>query len=211
MKAIVQRVLSASVTVESELISSISKGILVFAAVGPDDDESDAVNMAGKVLKMRFWDDEEGGKWKKNVVDIGGEILCAADALDSVAVHSSGEYKEGKQGMRLSDLRISGIRRRAIINEITAQPDFHGAMEPEKARALYETFFKRVQQDYQPEKVKDGVFQAMMQVALVNDGPVTLELNTPEKKPRLQKIVDKKAKIKGTETPGSSSQASEAM
>ncbi|KAK6329731.1 D-tyrosyl-tRNA(Tyr) deacylase [Orbilia brochopaga] len=181
MKAIVQRVLSASVTVDSELISSISKGLLVFAAVGPDDDESDAVNMAGRVLKMKFWDDEEGGRWKKNVVDIGGEILCVS------------------QFTLLANTKKG------------SKPDFHGAMEPEKAKALYDAFFKRVQQDYQPEKVKDGVFQAMMQVALVNDGPVTLELNTPEKKPKVQKIVDKKAKIKGSETPGSSSQASETV
>lgn len=60
--AIVQRVLSASVAVDQEIVSSISKGLLVFAAVGPGDDESDAATLAGKILKMRFWDDDDGGK-----------------------------------------------------------------------------------------------------------------------------------------------------
>lgn len=60
--AILQRVLSASVTVEKELISSIGKGILVFAAVAPGDTEKDAEALANKVLKMRMWDDEVGGR-----------------------------------------------------------------------------------------------------------------------------------------------------
>jgi D-tyrosyl-tRNA(Tyr) deacylase len=60
--AILQRVLSASVTVDRQLISSIGKGILVFAAVAPGDTEKDADALAAKVLKMRLWDDESGGR-----------------------------------------------------------------------------------------------------------------------------------------------------
>src|SRR5947209_5310525 len=57
------------------------------------------------------------------------------------------------------------------------QPDFHGAMDAGTAKHLYEIFFQKVGEGYNPERVKDGVFQAMMQVALVNDGPVFLLLN----------------------------------
>lgn len=60
--AILQRVLSASVTVDKQLVSSIGKGILVFAAVAPGDTEKDAESLAAKVLKMRLWDDENGGR-----------------------------------------------------------------------------------------------------------------------------------------------------
>lgn len=60
--AILQRVLSASVTVDKQLISSIGKGVLVFAAVAPGDTEKDADALAAKVLKMRLWDDESGGR-----------------------------------------------------------------------------------------------------------------------------------------------------
>lgn len=62
LPAILQRVLSASVTVDQQLISSIEKGILVFAAVAPGDTEKDVDSLAAKVLKMRLWDDEAGGR-----------------------------------------------------------------------------------------------------------------------------------------------------
>lgn len=89
--------ISASVTVDKQLISSIGKGLLIFAAVAPGDTEKDVDVLAAKVLKMRLWDDEKGGRvgeastrvyqskeqesdlfsqWKHNVQDISGEILC---------------------------------------------------------------------------------------------------------------------------------------
>ncbi|KAF1733915.1 D-tyrosyl-tRNA(Tyr) deacylase [Beauveria bassiana] len=57
------------------------------------------------------------------------------------------------------------------------KPDFHGAANPEEARRLYQYFVQKVQAGYQADRVKDGRFQAMMEVSLINDGPVTLELN----------------------------------
>ncbi|TGO27106.1 hypothetical protein BPAE_0047g00220 [Botrytis paeoniae] len=148
MKAILQRVLSASVTVDKQLISSIGKGILVFAAVAPGDTEKDAESLAAKVLKMRLWDDENGGRWKHNVQDIQGEVLC------------------------VSQFTLLASTRKG------SKPDFHGAMGGDQARELYQHFVTKVQQGYASERVKDGVFQAMMEVALVNDGPVTLEMST---------------------------------
>ena len=65
------------------------------------------------------------------------------------------------------------------------KPDFHGAAGGEHAKTLYETFVNKVRSEYDTEKVKDGVFQAMMDVGLVNEGPVTLELEvSPTKKER---------------------------
>ncbi|KAJ8067452.1 hypothetical protein OCU04_004798 [Sclerotinia nivalis] len=148
MKAILQRVLSASVTVDKQLISSIGKGILVFAAVAPGDTEKDAESLAAKVLKMRLWNDENGGRWKQSVQDIQGEVLCVSQFTLLAST---------KKG---------------------SKPDFHGAMGGEEAKKLYQLFVTKVQQGYMSERVKDGVFQAMMEVALVNDGPVTLEMST---------------------------------
>jgi len=148
MKAILQRVLSASVTVDKQLISSIGKGILVFAAVAPGDTEKDADTLAAKVLKMRLWDDDAGGRWKQNVQDINGEVLCVSQFTLLAST---------KKG---------------------SKPDFHGALGGEQAKELYQHFVTKVAQGYQADKVKDGVFQAMMEVALVNDGPVTLEMST---------------------------------
>lgn len=78
--AVIQRVKSASVTVDGQLISTISKGLLVFAAVGKDDTQKEAESMASKVLKVKLWDDgETGAKWKKNVQEIDGEVLCGTN------------------------------------------------------------------------------------------------------------------------------------
>ncbi|CZR60517.1 probable D-Tyr-tRNA(Tyr) deacylase activity, partial [Phialocephala subalpina] len=144
---ILQRVLSASVTVDKQLVSSIGKGILVFAAVAPGDTEKDADALAAKVLKMRLWDDEAGGRWKRNVQDINGEVLCVSQFTLLAST---------KKG---------------------SKPDFHGALGGDQAKELYQVFFSKVQQSYDASRVKDGVFQAMMEVALVNDGPVTLEMS----------------------------------
>jgi D-tyrosyl-tRNA(Tyr) deacylase len=73
---VIQRVKSASVTVDGQLISTIGKGLLVFAAIGKDDTKKEAESMASKILKAKFWDDAEGGRWKHNVQDIAGEVLC---------------------------------------------------------------------------------------------------------------------------------------
>jgi D-aminoacyl-tRNA deacylase len=73
---VLQRVKSASVSVDGKLVASIGKGVLAFAAVSRDDTLKDAEQSAAKLLKLRLWDDEKGGRWKHNVTDIGGEVLC---------------------------------------------------------------------------------------------------------------------------------------
>ncbi|KAK1776126.1 D-Tyr tRNAtyr deacylase-like domain-containing protein [Copromyces sp. CBS 386.78] len=163
MKAILQRVLSASVTVDNQLVSSIGQGILVLAAVAPGDTAKEAEALASKVLKLKLWDDESGGRWKKSVQDIGGEVLCVSQFTLLAST---------KKG---------------------SKPDFHGALGSDEAKTLYDMFYKKVQEGYTPEKVKNGVFQAMMQVALVNDGPVTLEVSaTPVAQQQQQQQQQKK-------------------
>jgi len=78
--AVIQRVKSASVTVDGQLISTINKGLLVFAAVGKDDTIREAESMASKMLKVKLWEDDKGTKWKKNVQDIDGEVLCGSSS-----------------------------------------------------------------------------------------------------------------------------------
>lgn len=152
MKVILQRVLSASVSVDKKLVSSIGKGVLVFAAIAPGDTEKEIDTVATKVLNMKLWDDDAGGRWKLNVGDVEGEILCVSQFTLLAST---------KKG---------------------SKPDFHGAMAGEKAKELYQMFVSKVKQKYTVEKVKEGVFQANMEVALVNDGPVTLEVSAGQSK-----------------------------
>ncbi|KAJ5306124.1 hypothetical protein N7508_005139 [Penicillium antarcticum] len=142
MKVVIQRVKSASVSVDSELISSIGKGLLVFAGIGQEDTEKDAENLVNK--------------WKRNVQDIEGEVLCVSQFT---------LYAKMKKGNK---------------------PDFHDAAKPETARRVYDYFYDKMRESYIPDRVKNGVFQAMMEVELKNDGPVTIEINTnlPKKEPK---------------------------
>jgi len=148
MKVVLQRVKSASVTVDGNLVASIGKGVLAFAAVSKDDTIKDSEQTASKLLKMKLWDDDNGGRWKRSVQDIEGEVLCVSQFTLLAST------KKGNK------------------------PDFHKSASGSKARDLYTAFFAKVQDLYIPSRVKDGVFQAMMDVALVNDGPVTLEIDT---------------------------------
>ncbi|KAI4745096.1 hypothetical protein E4T50_04519 [Aureobasidium sp. EXF-12298] len=145
MRTVIQRVKSASVTVDGQLISTIGKGLLVLAAIGKDDTQKEVESMANKILKAKLWDSDEGGKWKWGVKDIEGEVLCVSQFTLLASV------KKGNK------------------------PDFHKSANGEKAKELYDQFFKKVQALYQADRVKDGVFQAMMDVALVNDGPVGVD------------------------------------
>ncbi|UDD64281.1 hypothetical protein AFCA_011522 [Aspergillus flavus] len=148
MKAVIQRVKSASVTVDGQLVSKIGRGLLVLAGVGKGDTEKDADTLIQRILKAKLFPGDEDKQWKRNVQDIEGEILCVSQFT------LYGQLKKGKQ------------------------PDFHDAADVETARKLYDYFFRRLGEAYKPERVKNGIFQAMMEVELKNDGPVTIEINT---------------------------------
>ncbi|KAF3041302.1 D-tyrosyl-tRNA(Tyr) deacylase [Didymella heteroderae] len=155
MRTVLQRVKSASVTVDGQIISSIGKGVLILAAVSRDDSEKEIEAMAAKVLKTKLWDDESTdpvSRWKHNVKEIDGEVLC------------------------VSQFTLFATTRKGN------KPDFHASASGEKAKTLYDHFYKQIQVLHGEDKVKNGQFAAMMDVALVNDGPVTIQIdNTPPK------------------------------
>ncbi|OJJ82545.1 D-aminoacyl-tRNA deacylase [Aspergillus glaucus CBS 516.65] len=184
MKAVIQRVKSASVTVDNQLVSSIGRGLLVLAGVGKGDDEKEADSLISRIIRCRLWPDDNGKQWKKNVQDIEGEILC-----------------------------VSQFTLYAQLNK-GKQPDFHEAADVETARRLYDYFYQRLREAYKPERVKNGVFQAMMDVELKNDGPVgldyrsdeeavTIEVNT--KLPKKEKTPEGNKHDKGGQTEGQQS------
>ncbi|KXS99253.1 hypothetical protein AC578_6180 [Pseudocercospora eumusae] len=163
MKTVIQRVKSASVTVDGQRVSEIGRGILILAGIGKDDTPKEAESMAAKILKVKLWDDDEGGKWKKNVQEIDGEVLCVSQFT---------LYATTKKGNK---------------------PDFHRSAPAPKAKELYDTFFGQVRKLYREDRVKDGIFQAMMDVGLVNDGPVTIEIETnPPEMPNPSGLQDPK-------------------
>ncbi|KZT70068.1 hypothetical protein DAEQUDRAFT_668410 [Daedalea quercina L-15889] len=151
MRAVVQRVSSASVNVDGSIVSSISKGLMVLVGIGRDDTTTDVETICKKILTLRVFDDGAGAMWKKSVKDIDGEVLCVSQ-FTLFANTSKGN-----------------------------KPDFHRAMaglSSKAGRQMYTAFLARLQALYKLDKIKDGRFGAMMSVSLTNEGPVTFTLDS---------------------------------
>ena len=145
MRAVVQRVLSASVTVEGARVSEIGPGLLVLLGVGKGDTEQDAEWMARKIAQLRIFQDD-AGKMNRSLLEGTRQLL---------AVSQFTLYGDAQKGNR---------------------PSFIEASPPEEAKRLYALFCERLRE--LGITVGEGVFAAQMQVALVNDGPVTILLDS---------------------------------
>lgn len=145
MRAVVQRVSSAKVSVDGEVISSISKGLLVLLGIARDDAEADARYLADKTANLRIFEDD-AGKMNLSVFDIHGEILV------------------------VSQFTLCADCRRG------RRPGFTDAAGPPKAETLYEAYVSALADA--GLKPKTGVFQAHMDVELINYGPVTILLDS---------------------------------
>ncbi|GCC17936.1 D-aminoacyl-tRNA deacylase 1 [Chiloscyllium punctatum] len=148
MKAIIQRVAKASVTVGEEQISSIGRGICVLLGISVEDTQKDMEYMVRKILNLRLFEDENGKHWCKSVMDKQYEVLV-----------------------------VSQFTLQCILKG--NKPDFHLAMGAEQSETFYNGLLQHIRKAYKPELVKDGKFGAYMQVHIQNDGPVTIELESP--------------------------------
>ncbi len=148
MRAVVQRVKEASVTVDGVLKDHINKGLLVFVGVEKGDDAGDIEIIANKVLGLRIFEDAEG-KMNLSVLDTGGSLLVVS------------------QFTLLADVRRG------------RRPSFNLAQEPEIAKATFDQLILRFRES--GIEVCTGEFQEMMDIGLVNDGPVTILLDSKKK------------------------------
>ncbi len=141
MRAVVQRVSSASVIVDGEVVGRIGRGFVVLLAVAADDTQDDVVYMAQKVAGLRVLADDEG-KMNRALAEVGGQVLVVTQFT---------LYGDCRRGRR---------------------PSFIDAAPPDRAEVLYRSFVAELKG--QGIDVQTGRFQVHMDVALVNDGPVTL-------------------------------------
>ncbi|PNS39259.1 D-aminoacyl-tRNA deacylase [Mesotoga sp. B105.6.4] len=144
MRAVVQRVSKAKVTVSGRITGEIDKGLLVLVGIGRDDDGSDVEWMVDKTLNLRVFEDENE-KMNLSLIDVSGALLA------------------------ISQFTIMGDARKG------RRPSFTEAAEPEAARALFNDFLQMASKTV---KVETGIFQAHMDVELVNSGPVTILLDS---------------------------------
>ena len=145
MRAVVQRVSSASVSIDGEVVSRIGTGLVVLAAVGRDDTDADADYVVDKTVHLRVFPDPEG-RFDRSVADVGGSLLVVSQFT---------LYGDVRRGRR---------------------PSFTDAAPPAEAEERFAALVERFRATGVP--VRTGRFQAMMDVALVNDGPVTLILDS---------------------------------
>ena len=145
MRAVVQRVRRASVTVEGRVTGEIAAGLLVFVGVASDDGPADVEYLVNKTRELRIFPDEHG-RMNRSVVESGGAVLVVSQFT------LQGDCRKGRR------------------------PSFDGAAPGTIAKALYEDVVQRLRDS--GLEVGTGVFQADMDVELVNDGPVTLLLDS---------------------------------
>jgi len=145
MRAVVQRVTRAKVTVDDEIVGEIGNGLAVLLGVAPDDTNDDADYLAHKIAALRILDDSEG-RMNLSLTDVRGDMLV------------------------VSQFTLYGDVRRGL------RPSWSDAAPPEIAEPLYEYFVKKCRELI--VRVETGSFRKMMLVELVNDGPVTLMLDS---------------------------------
>jgi len=145
MRALIQRVKSASVIVNNETISEINSGILLFAALETDDSNDEFDYIINKTLNLRIFENEEG-MFDKSLLDVNGDLLIVSQFT---------LYADTRRGRR---------------------PSFTRSMPVHQAKLYFKAFIKRFKKEY--PNLKEGKFQAMMEVKLINDGPVTIILDS---------------------------------
>jgi D-tyrosyl-tRNA(Tyr) deacylase len=145
MRAVVQRVSRAKVTIEGETVGEIGKGLVVLLGIASDDAHEDAAYLASKIVSLRIFDDA-AGRMNVSLKDCFGGLLV------------------------VSQFTLYGDVRRGL------RPSWSDAAQPEVAEPLYEYFVQKCRELV--ERVETGSFRKMMQVELVNDGPVTLMLDS---------------------------------
>ena len=146
MRAVIQRVSKASVTINNEVRSSIEKGLLVLVGIEDADSEEDIVWLSGKIVNLRIFDDAEG-VMNLSVKEIGGELLLVSQFTLQAAT---------KKGNR---------------------PSYIKASKPPIAIPIYEKMIAQLQKDLE-KPIGTGEFGADMKVELINDGPVTIWVDT---------------------------------
>jgi len=147
MRAVVQRVTEANVTVNGEVTGAVGAGLCVLLGVGAGDNERDAEWLADKIVNLRIFEDEHG-KMNRSLLDVGGAALLVSQFT---------LYGDCRKGRR---------------------PSFTEAAPAEEGNRLYEYFVEQVKSS--GAETACGVFQTHMSVKIVNDGPVTLILDTKD-------------------------------
>ena len=149
MRAVVQRVSRASVSVDGRVVGEIGQGLVILLGVGLEDTKEDAEYLANKCVHLRIFEDDQG-KMNLSALDVGGELL---------AISQFTLYADTRRGRR---------------------PSFTQAAPPERSKPLFDYFVTKLRES--SLRVAEGVFGAMMHVEIHNEGPVTIILDSEDRR-----------------------------
>lgn len=149
MRAVIQRVIEASVTIEGQVVASINNGLLILLGIVDEDNQEDVQWLSSKIANLRIFGDDNG-VMNKSIIDTQGDVIV----VSQFTLHAS-----TKKGNR---------------------PSYIKAAKPPIAIPLYEAFVKQLELDLN-KKIQTGKFGADMKVALINDGPVTIIIDSKSK------------------------------
>jgi len=166
MRALIQKVTEAQVAVDGKVVSKIASGLLVLLGISETDTREDLEFLCRKVLNVRLFDNEKTGK------PWNWSVMSANKEVLIVSQFTLYAKLKGNK------------------------PDFHQAMNGERSEPMYEDFLALARRTHAPDKIKAGVFGAMMHVSLTNDGPVTIQITTDD---MVKKSSAKAARTKGHE------------
>ncbi|RUP50802.1 D-tyrosyl-tRNA deacylase [Jimgerdemannia flammicorona] len=152
MRAVLQRVARASVSVNGDQVSAIGRGLCILLGIAVNDTDTDIDYMVRKILSVRVFNDDKDEMWKKSVKEYGFELLCGTCVRDRClnSGRKSRSEMENRYPSSPSTVRLP-------------KPDFHLSMKSAQAKDMYDKFLKKLGEAYEPAKIK---------------GPVTLELDS---------------------------------
>ena len=174
MRCIVQRVLNGSVSVDGSIVSRIERGLVVLVGLTTGDTEPDHEYIAKKILTTRLWPGDDDKPWARSCRDAGFPVLLVSQFTLYASLKSTAGIAGGEPVYVFTCGRHPSVH-------AEPRPDFHHAMAPDAARASYAAFVSLMRRLHGDDKVFDGVFGAMMEVQLVNDGPVTLIVDSADR------------------------------
>ena len=150
MRAVIQRVINASVIINDKIYSTINNGLLILLGISPSDKDNDIDYIIDKIINLRIFRDNKG-KMNESIGYINGEILIVSQFT------LFGDVRKGRR------------------------PSYTEAAKGEEAESMYNIFINKIKAEYYSNRVQTGKFGAMMKIELINDGPVTILLDSERK------------------------------
>ncbi|RUS30017.1 putative d-tyrosyl-tRNA deacylase 1, partial [Jimgerdemannia flammicorona] len=156
MRAVLQRVARASVSVNGDQVSAIGRGLCILLGIAVNDTDTDIDHMVRKILSVRVFNDDKDEMWKKSVKEYGFELLCGTCVRDRCLNSVENPDRRWRTGYQAypSEFLLISIPVHPLRSDYQSKPDFHLSMKSAQAKDMYDKFLKKLGEAYEPAKIK---------------------------------------------------------